>query len=109
MSAIAINPFAMASANEMEALLRAMCSQELPAKEKAELDDQIEALVPAMVELRDAGHIQLSVSTLASFGTLDGFIQLAADARLSDMVRPRCEAIRVRMIVQGVRALLGHI
>lgn len=108
MNTIGINPFAAASADEMELLLRAMCSEGLLAREAAELDDQIEALAPAVVELRDAGPVQLSASALASFATLDGFSQLAADARLSDLARQRCEAIRVRMVVQGVKALLGH-
>lgn len=107
MTPISLNPFALASSDEMEALLRAMCSHGLSAKEAAEMGDQIEALVPAVVELRDSGHIQLNARTLASFASLDGFSQLANDARLSTLTRRRCEAIRVRMIVHGVKALLG--
>lgn len=102
------NPFALASADEMEALLRGMCSQGPADKDAVELDDQIEALVPAVVELRDGGHVELSVASLVSFATLDGFSRLANDARLSDLARQRCEAIRVRIVVQGVKALLGH-
>jgi len=109
MSTNCFNPFAMASEGDMELLLREMCSQALSAQQASELDDQIEALVPAVIELRDAGHVQLSASALATFSTLDGFSQLAADDRLSTLARQRCEAIRVRMVVQGVRALLGHI
>lgn len=109
MNGILLNPFAIASAEELELLLRAMCSQGLTPKQAAELDDQIEALVPAVIELRDAGHVPLSASALRAFATLDGFSQLSADARLSALARRRCEAIRVRMVVQGVKALLGHI
>lgn len=108
MNATSFNPFGMASAAELDLLLRAMCFPGLPPKQAAELDDQIEALVPAVIELRDAGHIQLSASGLRAFATLDGFSQLAADARLSVLARQRCEAIRVRMVVQGVKTLLGH-
>ncbi len=109
MSTNTLNPFAVASSDELASILRAMCNQGLRANEAVELDDQIEALVPAVIELRDAGYVNLDARTIASFATPDGFSQLAADSRLSDLARRRCEAIRVRMVVQGVKALLGHI
>lgn len=103
-----LNPFATAPAVWIEDFLRLTCADGLRPADRAELEDQIEALVPAVVELRNGGHIQLNAAALASFASSEGFWQLANDARLSDLARRRCEAIRVRMVVQGVKALLGH-
>lgn len=103
-----LNPFAEADADWIEGFLRMTCVEGARAADRAELEDQIEALVPALVELRDAGHIELNALTLASYGTLDGFVQLAGDARLSELSRRRCEAMRVRLVVQGIKALWGH-
>jgi len=102
------NPFEAADADWIEGFLRMTCVEGVRPADRRELEDQIEALVPALVELRDAGHIELNAMTLARFGTLDGFIQLAGDERLSELSRRRCEAMRVRLVVQGVKALLGH-
>jgi hypothetical protein len=104
----AFNPFATATSEWIDGFLRMTCADGLKSEQRSELDDQIEALVPALIELRDAGHIQLNAAALASFGTLEGFTKLASDGRLSELSRRRCEAIRVRLIVQGVKALLGH-
>jgi len=104
-----MNPFAAAPADEIEAILRAMCTHGVAPAEAADLDDQIEALAPAAVELRDLGHIELNAKTLIDLGTLKGFTSLAADDRLSRLSRQRCAAIRDRMLVHGVRAVLGHI
>lgn len=98
-----LNPFASA-----EEFLRSTCAEGLSADDCREVEDQIEALVPALVQLRDGGHIELNARTLVNFGSLDGFSQLAGDKRLTDLNRQRCEAIRVRLVVQGVKVLLGH-
>lgn len=105
---IALNPFAMASECEMEELLLAMCKEGLSTADQADMHDQIEALVPAVVELRDAGYLQPNARVVSDLGTLNGFMTLAADSRLSDLTRCRCAAIRDRMIVHGVKAMLGH-
>lgn len=102
------NPFSTAPADWIEQFLLTTCADGLSTSDRRELEDQIEALVPAVVELRDAGHVDLNARAIASFGTLDGFMRLAADTRLSELARARCEAIRTRLIVHGVRALLGH-
>lgn len=104
-----LNPFASASADEIEALLRAMCAHGLAPADDAELEDQIEALVPAAVELRDTAQMDLNAKVLRDLGTLEGFMSLAADDRLSSLSRQRCAAIRDRMLVHGVRAMLGQI
>lgn len=103
-----INPFAMASEGEMEELLRAMCQEGLSTADQADMHNQIEALVPAVIELRDAGYLQPNARVVSNLGTLNGFMTLAADSRLSDLTRRRCAAICDRMIVRGVKAMLGH-
>ena len=101
------NPFAQASELEIESLLRSLCADGLSASDAAELDDQIEALVPAAVELRDGGHLELNARALSELGQLKGFMSLSEDKRLSDLTRLRCAAIRDRMIVRGIDAILG--
>src|SRR5450830_936815 len=105
---VALNPAAEMSAPELETFLRTACSYGLSLPEQVEIEDQIEALAPAIVELRDAGHIKLNMSVIASYGKLDGFIQLADDVRLTDLSRNRCRAIRDRLVVLGVKQILGH-
>lgn len=107
MNTASFNPFAEASEVEMEGLLRALCADGLSASDAAELDDQIEALVPAVVELRDGGHLALNVRVLSELGQLEGFMSLAEDKRLTDLSRRRCAAIRDRMIVRGIKAIFG--
>jgi len=102
------NPFAEASADEVETLLRAMCAPGLSASDAAELDDQIEALVSAAIELRDLGFLNLNAKSLSDLSRLDGFMSLASDDRLTSLSRKRCVAIRDRMIIRGVQTLLGH-
>lgn len=104
-----LNPFAGATEEELSHLLRAMCSEGLDAADLAELEDQIGAVVPAVVELRDAGHLVLTARAIADAGKLEGIMELAEDTRLSDLSRNRCRALRDRYIVQGVKALLGHL
>lgn len=106
-AAVSLNPFERASEIEIEGLLRALCAFGLSPSEAAELDDQIEALVPAVVELRDGGHLALNVRVLSELGQLEGFMTLAEDERLTDLSRRRCAAIRDRMIVLGVKAIFG--
>lgn len=103
-----LNPFAAASARWIEDFLRETFAEGLRPTQRSEVEDQIVALVPAVIELRDAGHIQLNAVALASFTSLEGFSRLAKDSRLSDAVRSRCEAVRARMIVRGAKALLGQ-
>ncbi len=99
---------ATASAEWIEDFLRTICSEGLSVADRGELEDQIEALVQVVVELRYEGHIRLNARTLASYGSLDGFMQLASDTRLSDLARRKCESMRTRLVLQGVKALLGH-
>lgn len=104
----AFNPFATATAAWIGEFLLATCSVGLRPSDRRELEDQIEALVPAVVELRDAGHIELNAVALASFGTLQGFSRLAVDFRLSDLSRRRCEAVSMRLVAQRKKAWLSH-
>lgn len=103
-----LNPFSGASASWIENFLRETFSEGLRPPARNEIEDQIVALVPAVIELRDAGHIQLNAVALASFTSLEGFSRLAKDPRLSEAVRSRCEAIRARMIARGAKSMLGH-
>lgn len=105
---VSFNPADGLTEDGLGELLRTMCKDGLSSDEETELEDQIEALVPALVELRDAGHLRLNMAVIAKHGTLDGFMCLAEDPRLSDLSRRRCKAIRDRILVQGVKALLGH-
>lgn len=102
------NPFSDADSAWIEGFLRSTCTEGMSAADKSAFEDQIEALVPALVELRDGGHIGMNAKTIADFGTLDGFAQLSCDTRLTELRRQRCESIRVRLVVQGVKAFLGH-
>lgn len=102
------NPAEVLNDEALADLLRTMCKAGLAPAEQAEVEDQIEALVPALVELRDAGHLKLNMAVIAEHGKLDGFMRLADDQRLSDLSRRRCKAIRDRIVAQGVKALLGH-
>lgn len=103
------NPFASADATWIENFLGSACRGGLTPAEQSELDDQIEALVPALIELRDGGHINLSARSFVEYGSAAGFSQLAKDSRLSRLSQQRCEAIRVRMVVHGIRTFLGHV
>lgn len=105
---LTLNPFATAPADWLEGFLLRICAEGLSPSEVTELQDQLEALVPAALELRDGGHMQLNAAALISLGSLDGFTQLANDARLSDLSRQRCAAIRTRLVVRSVRSLLGN-
>lgn len=106
---MAFNPFSSATRDELSRLLHSMCAEGLDVATLAELEDQIEAVVPAVVELRDAGHLVLTARSIADASKLEGMMQLAEDPRLSDFSRNRCRALRDRYIAQGVKALLGHI
>jgi hypothetical protein len=105
---VTLNPFATATAEAAGSLLRAVCADGLPADQRAELEDQIEAVVPAVIELRDAGHLVLTVATLLDYGTLSGLARLAEDERLTELSRSRCAAIRNRLMALSVKAVLGH-
>jgi hypothetical protein len=108
MVALTLNPLADAPEDMITALLRQLCTLEDDSAEpRAKIEDQLEALVPALVELRDAGHLGLNMAVAVSYGTLRGFMQLAGDARLSPLSRARCEAIRNRLIVRSLNALFG--
>lgn len=104
-----LNPFADATEEELSRLLHGMCSEGLNAADLAELDDQIEAVVPAVVELRDAGFLVITARAIADAGKLEGLMELAEDAKLSDLSRNRCRVLRDRYIAQGVKALLGQL
>lgn len=102
----AINPFYSANADDIELMLRSLCSEGMSPSEISELNDQIEALVCAAVDLRDKGFINLDALTLSKMAELDGFCSLANDERLSPINRARCSAIRDRMIAVGVKSVL---
>lgn len=106
---MSLNPFDEITENGLEALLRSMCSEGLSSAELAELEDQIEAVVPALIELRDGGHLKLNVREVAEAAKLEGMMQLADDERLSELSRNRCRALRDRYLAQGVKALFGHL
>lgn len=103
------NPLDGADADSMAALLLQLCATGLTSEDRAELGDQIEAIVPALIELRDAGYVRLNLAQVVSHAKLDGFTRLAGDERISPLSRARCAAIRNRMIARGVKALLGHL
>ncbi|HIH2751439.1 TPA: hypothetical protein ACYLN4_007277 [Burkholderia lata] len=106
--ALSLNPVAAASADFIDQFLRNLCERGDDTPEiREELHDQLEALVPALVELRDGGHLSLNMGIVTSMATLPGFMQLAADERLSPLSRARCEAIRNRMVARSIRALFG--
>lgn len=104
------NPLEAIDADSMGTLLLQLCKVGISSEQDhAELVDQIEAIVPALIELRDGGHICLNFDVVTSYATLDGFTRLAADDRLTPLSRMQCRAIRSRMIARGVKALLGHL
>ena len=109
MAAIGLNPFAIGTVRPLSDLLRNLCSLGLDDQETAELDDEIEALVPALVELRDRGHLKLNMAVVVDHATFAGFSRLAQDERLSALSRARCVAMRNRKLVIAVKAHLGHI
>lgn len=102
------NPAECLNEQALAELLRTMCKSGLIPAEQAGVEDQIEALVPALVELRDAGHLKLNMAVIAEHGKLEDFMRLADDQRLSDLSRRRCKAIRDKLIAQEVKALFGH-
>jgi hypothetical protein len=103
-----LNMVADCSSEELTQLLRAACLHGATPSEQAELDDQIEALVAALVELRDRAGIELNARVVSEYGTPEGFGKLADDVRLSNLARQQCRAIYVRLVAQGVKAILGH-
>ena len=104
------NPLDAIDADLMGALLLQLCEIGTTTDEdRAELVDQIEAIVPALIELREGGHLALNFGVVRSYATLDGFARLATDNRLTALSRMQCKAIRDRMSVRGVKALLGHL
>lgn len=105
-TSLSLNPLSGASEEAIEELLRQICSlQGDTLEERAEIDDQIEALVPALVELRDAGHVKLNMAVVATYATLDGFMRLAGDERLTPLSRARCSAIHTRLLARSLKAL----
>ncbi|WP_186214541.1 hypothetical protein [Burkholderia gladioli] len=102
---LSLNPLVAAPADYIDQFLRNLCERDDDTPEiREELHDQLEALVPALVELRDGGHLGLNMGVVTSMATLPGFVQLAVDDRLSPLSRARCEAIRNRMIARSIRA-----
>jgi hypothetical protein len=103
--AVAFNPISSCSEVELSRFLFAMCvGNEI---DNAGIRDQIEALVPAVIELRDRFGLELNMLTLSNYGTVAGFGELARDVRLSDLTRARCKAIYARLLVQGIKLLFG--
>ncbi|MCL6485253.1 MAG: hypothetical protein I4O49_14005 [Janthinobacterium lividum] len=103
---LALNPLADASEAAVKEFLRQVCSIGADSQEERnEIDEQLEALVPALIELRDAGHIKLNMAVAARYGTLDGFMRLAADERLTPPSRYRCSAIQNRLLAKSLKSL----
>jgi hypothetical protein len=92
------NPFALCSAQEMSALLMAICGTGLSEREEDFMRGQVEALAPALVCLRDAGKLDLNVLLVAEYASLGGFERLSVDASLPDDVRSRCAQMRQRWL-----------
>lgn len=102
------NPAESLSAAELTVLLRTICNRGLTVKQQRELGDQLDAIVPALIELRDAGHMELNMTTIVKNASREGFWNLACDSRLSPTVRQRCKAMHDKILMQDVQALLGH-
>ena len=102
-----LNPIATASERDVSTLIRSLACEGLSQEELSELDDQLEATIPALIELRDAGHVTLNMRVVAESATLEGWMRLADDSRLSPLSRNRAAAIRDRYLSQGVKRLLG--
>lgn len=104
LSSNVLNPFATADEAWIESFLRLACLNGATHAERSEWEDQIEALVPALVELRNGKHLVLTAQSFVEWGDAAGFQRLAHDIRLSPLNRQRCRAIWNRLLVQGLRA-----
>jgi hypothetical protein len=96
------NPFAIGTAEELATLLLFGCDDELSQPERDQLAGEVHAIVPALVELRDAGLLQLNARLIVEYATLEGLTRLSADARLSQGLRARCSAVREQLLVDAV-------
>jgi hypothetical protein len=67
----ASNPVGDCSEGELTDLLRRMCLHGDAAD--AEIEDQIEALAPVVIELRDRSGVDLNMKMLSEYGTAFGF------------------------------------
>lgn len=105
---VTLNPVADATAEDLSTMMLELCRPGVSQDELCELQDKIDAVVPALVELRDAGHIELTLRTIVENATIAGLKALAENTRLSAVHRMHAKAMHDRLIVHGVKALLGH-
>ncbi len=96
------NPFAIGTAEELASLLLFGSGDELSQPERDQLAVQVHAIIPALVELRDAGLLQLNARLIAEYATLEGLTRLSADLRLRQGLRARCSAVRDQLIMDAV-------
>lgn len=92
-----INPIDGLTALELKALLKSLSVDEDSPRQKMLIEQQIDALVPALVELRDGGHQDLNMRVVAELAMPHGFERLSRDARLSESVRHRCAEVCRKM------------
>lgn len=99
---LALNPFATGGQAEIASLLLHICGEDRTENERSDLKDAIDALVPALIELRDGGHLDLNAAKIIEYGRLDGFEKLAGDGRVTASARAKCAAIcdRARTMTQ---------
>lgn len=102
---LAINVLDGLDADTISALMRETVAEHLNAAEQADIDDTLEAVVPALVELRDQHGQELTLYTVVNSATGPGFARLANDERLSRLNRLNCAAMARRHTVYLQRAL----
>jgi len=101
MTESSFNPFSIGTAEELTHLLLFGCDDELCQPERDQLAAEVHAIIPALVELRDAGLLKLSARQIAEYATLEGLTRLSADSRLSHGLRARCSAARKQLLVDA--------
>lgn len=89
----------------IDAWMRQTLTEHMNEDELAELDDTLEALIPALVELRDQHGCPLDIKTVADHANMTGFARLAMDEQLSSLNRLNCQAMARRHAVFLRRAV----
>ncbi|MTJ93574.1 MAG: hypothetical protein F8N36_12020 [Desulfovibrio sp.] len=105
------NPLDGLTADQVIALINQLIVDQAPLSHEdlCEREDRLDAIIPALVELRDEHHQPLTFLTIAEAESLDWFFEAAEDDRLSPETRQNRIALRDRYVVQGVRKLLGYL
>lgn len=89
----------------IDAWMRQALTENMNEEELAELEDTLEALIPALVELRDHHGCALNLRTVTEHACVAGFARLAMDERLSTLNRLNCQAMARRHAVFLKRAV----